>query len=314
MLFRNAARRCVPCVCGWMLVTDWLAGRRVRRGDINTDSGRRHSGLGIEGSLNYIERVYRDYLAYAQIERFHGRICEIGPGDNFGVALLALADGAEHVTTIDRFYSRRDPKHQEAIYRALVERYGLGDQFDGAPTEQSLRNVNYCAGQPAEEFFKEKPDAFDFIISRAVLEHLYDPLSALNDMASSLKRDGMLVHRVDMRDHGMFIDMHPLTFLTIPEPLYRRMVGNSGRPNRILLASYRNWLDNSGLEGDFKVTRLAGATDDMPPTDWNDIESSQKKAALAFVKSVRRKLATPFKDNSDEDLAVSGIVLRAWKR
>jgi len=296
-----------------MLLTDLRSGWRLRRGDIGTDSGRRHGDLDVARSVTYIEDVYCDYLTYAGIDRFSGTLCEIGPGDNFGVALLAMAGGAERVVAIDRFYSRRDDEHQNAIYCALAARHDLVDQFDGEPTEETLRHVEYHAGQPAEDFFRDRKGAFDFIISRAVLEHLYDPISALDDMADALKPGGMLVHRIDLRDHGMFENMHPLTFLTIPEQIYRRMVRNSGRPNRVLLSAYRDWLKRSGLDGDVRITRLAGIREQLPPTPWDGISPELRQDALEKVEAIRPSIAKSLQSNSDEDLCVSGIVLRAWK-
>jgi SAM-dependent methyltransferase len=176
-----------------------------------------------------------------------------------------------------------------------------------------LRHVEYHAGVPAEDFFRDRKDAFDFIISRAVLEHLYDPISALDDMADALKPGGMLVHRIDLRDHGMFENMHPLTFLTIPEQIYRRMVRNSGRPNRVLLSAYRDWLKRSGLDGDVRITRLAGVREQLAPTPWDGISPELRHDALQTVEAIRPRIAKSLQSNSGEDLCVSGIVLRAWK-
>ena len=96
------------------------------------------------------------------------------------------------------------------------------------------------------------PDVF------VVLEHLFDPIGALRDMAKSLKPGGCLIHRIDLRDHGMFLNHHPLTYLTINELIYRRMTSESGRPNRILIHRYREWLEESNLDGEIRITRLAG--------------------------------------------------------
>lgn len=310
---RMLVRRSVPLTCAWYLLDDWRAARRLRAGDIRTDSGRRHAGADLAASLSYIERVHADYLRYGGLERFSGRVAEIGPGDNFGVALLALGDGADEVHAIDRYRSRRDPERQRAIYAALAERRGLARLFDGAPAEETLRGVRYHAGEPAEVFFRRAGLAFDAIVSRAVLEHLYDPLGALDDMAAALRPGGRLIHRIDLRDHGMFAGMHPLTFLTVPEAFYRRMVEASGRPNRVLVPGYRDWLRRSGLVGSVRISRLAGVAEEFEPAPWDEFDPVLRRRAEAAVAEIRPRLDRRFRTLPTEDLAAAGCVVVARK-
>lgn len=314
MSLRALIKRSVALTCAYYAFDDWRARRRLAGGDLETRSGSRHATLDLDSSLAYIDRVYRDYLAYGAIQHFEGTVAEIGPGDNFGVALRILGDGAEAVHAIDRWVSRRDPEAQRRIYEAMSERWALGRLFDGAPAEDTIRGLVYRAGQPAETFFRTSGQRFDAIISRAVLEHLYDPLGALDDMAAALRPGGIMIHRIDLRDHGMFASHHPLTFLTIGEPLYGRMTRGAGRPNRVLMPAYRAWLARSGLEGTLRVSRLAGVVDEVSPASWEQLDESLRQRALDCVGAVRGRLAKRFKAMADEDLAVSGCVLVAHKR
>jgi SAM-dependent methyltransferase len=241
-------------------------------------------------------------------------VAEIGPGDNFGLALRLLGNGAETVHAIDRYASERDPQRQATIYRALAERHGLAHLFGEPPGERNLRGLAYHSGIPAERFFRDSGLGFDAILSRAVMEHLYDPLGALDDMAAALRPGGVMVHRVDMRDHGMFAGRHPLTFLTIPSPVYRRMTRASGRPNRVLLPAWRDWLERAGLPGTLRVTRLAGVDGEIAPSAWDDVPQALREAALDTVREIRPRLARRFAERDDRDLAVSGCVLVAEKR
>lgn len=314
MPFRDLVKSSKALTCLYYVVDDIRAGRRLRRGDIATDSGRRHSSQRIDESLSYIRSVYSDYLSYARIDRMAGRVCEIGPGDNFGVALMALGYGAREVVAIDRFYSRRDEEYQRHLYERLVHETGWRDLFDGPIAEESIRGLDYRPGEPAETFFRDQQGSFDFIVSRAVLEHLYDPLGALRDMERSLAPGGTLIHRVDLRDHGMFANLHPLTFLTVGDPLYRRMTRNAGRPNRVLLHRYRDWLARSSLDGEILITRLAGVTQEVGPAEWDALHRRDRDLAVECVRQVRSGLAPEFAALPDECLAVSGLVLVARKR
>lgn len=297
--------------CAYYVVNDVRAGRRLRRGDISTESGRRHASRQIEDSLTYIRRIYSDYLSYGGISNFSGRVCEIGPGDNFGLALMVLGHGANSVVAIDRFYSRRDADYQRLLYQRLVDEHDWGRLFDGQVAEETIRDLDYRPGQAAETFFQSVQGSFDFIISRAVFEHLYDPVRALGDMERSLRPGGMLIHRVDLRDHGMFDGHHPLTFLTVGDGLYRRMTQYSGRPNRVLFPEYRNWLTRSGLNGDIVVTRLAGIEGEIDPAPWSVLDNSVRRRAIEAVNRIRPNLVPRFASLPDEDLAVAGIVLVA---
>ena len=310
-LARRAVRRSTALTCAWYLVDDWRAARRIARGDFSTRSGARHKALSLAESLAYIDSIHRDYLAYAGRDRFAGAIAEIGPGDNFGLAMRLLGDGADTVHAIDRYASERDADQQAAIYRALAEKHGLGALFDGAPGEGNLRGLRYHPGRPAETFFADSGLRIDAILSRAVLKHLYDPIGALDDMAAALNPGGILVHRIDLRDHGMFDGRHPLTFLTVPDTIYGAMTRASGRPNRISLPAWRDWLKRSGLRGTLRITRLAGVPGEIAPASWDEIDETTRETALAKVRTIRRKLAAGPAALDDRDLAVAGCVLVA---
>ena len=312
MGLRRRVKRSVILTCLYYLADDWCARSRLVRGKLATRSGTRHATLSLDESLDYIEWVYRGYLAYGGIEGFSGCVAEVGPGDNFGVALRMLGAGAEHVHTIDRYRSVRDNVRETLVYRALAERHGFGGLLtDAGDGRIGIRGLTAHAGAPAETFFRSSGHRFDYIVSRAVLEHLYDPLAALDDMAAALTPGGRLIHRIYFRDHGMFAGHHPLTFLTIPDALYRAMTRGSGRPNRLLLPTWRDWLDRSPLTGSLKITRLVGVDGDMDPAEWDDIDPAARRTALATVRAIRPRLAPSLTPFTDRDLAVSGCVLVA---
>lgn len=310
----SIVRRSVVASCAYFVVSDWQAGRRVRRGDIKTRSGTRHVHGDLETSLRYVDRVFEDYKQYGRIDKFGGRICEIGPGDNFGVGLRCLGDGASEVVAIDRFYPERDLQYQRQIYGALAERHNLWSFFEGTPDEATLKRVSYRPGTPAEDYFAQDCGSFDYIISRAVFEHLSDPMRSLSQMYDHLAPGGTMIHRIDLRDHGLFPYHHPLTFLTVPGVVYPKMVSNTGKPNRALAHRYRSWLASTDCTGSVQVSRLVGEPTEYDPADWEDLPADAKARALSRVSQVRARLAREFGSVGDEDLATSGIVLVARKR
>lgn len=302
------------------LVDDFFAGKRMAAGKIETITGSKHQTLALEQSIDYIEEVFSDYKQYGGIEKFYGVAAEVGPGDNAGVSLLMRRDGCSRVDLIDRYYSKRNIEQQAKIYAALDKKYSLdsfktGRQWD----ERMLSGIDWKIGQPAEDYFQklalEKGQIYDFIVSRSVLEHLYNPIAALRSMVDCLNPGGQMIHKVDFRDHGMYsLQHHELTFLELPTFLYPFLVKNSGRPNRILVHHYYSLLEEmktGNLIKDYLVlvTQLVNVGDIIPHVTFDKIEENKRKQAINFVEKYRQKFADEFKNIDNDYLCISGIFI-----
>jgi SAM-dependent methyltransferase len=306
---KQLAKRSKWLVIAVTIVKDAQARRAARRGVPPSTSGATHETFSLEQSLAYIDSVFEDYVRYGQLEAdLEGRrILELGPGDNYGVALRFLARGAERVVCVDRFASRRDDAQQSRIYEALHQRLGEADR----------RRLQTIEGVAVEEVGERlDPASFDVIVSRAVLEHLYDLDAAFAAMDRVLAPGGLMLHKVDFRDHGMFTDSggHPLTFLTVSERLYRLMSRYSGRPNRRLIDWYRSKLAALGYESRILITRMVGREDELTPhVDGIVIDPSRDGRTLELLSSIRPRLQPRFQGLDDADLAVAGIFIVARK-
>jgi SAM-dependent methyltransferase len=301
-----------------LAVTDLWTRVTLAAGDINSDSGTLHSRLTPAESVEYIERVFEDYKLYGRFDRFFGSVAEVGPGDSCGVALLCLQDGADRVDLVDRFYSQRNTHDQAAIYRALSDVHdGVGCMLSKANLEdettfQRLQR-HYGAAAAAEAFFSRNR-SFDFIVSRAVLEHLYDPLAAIQFMISALNPGGRMLHKVDLRDHLMYsFAHHELKYLEVPSALYGLLTRGSGRPNRVLFHRYKQAFERADCNTELLVTRLAGVGDITPHVPYLQIDPRLRKEAVKFVASVRSNFAHEFRAVSSEDLSVTGVFIVSQK-
>jgi SAM-dependent methyltransferase len=238
-----------------------------------------------ESRQAYAERAIRLYKSWLGIERFYGKVAEVGPGEVLETALMIAAEGCD-VHVVDRFSyaanSNADPV-------SLIHHHNV----------------------PAEEFFLENRD-FDFIVSCAVMEHLYDPLAALRAMAAALKPGGAMVHIVDCSDHGRFSDsMHDLSFLRISPALYYPIKVNSGL-NRVRLSAYVSVMKEIGAEYKILITHLTGVSEDIEPVaPFSEIPPDLVERSRANVAAIRNRLAQPFRSMSDLDLMVKGFVLIA---
>lgn len=307
------------------ILDDLLKGMRLLSGNISTNSGAIHSKFSLKESINYIEEVFKDYKQYGSIDTFYGKVAEVGPGDNTGIALLMRKDGCEEVDLIDRFLSYRETERQKKIYKALAQKHSLENlkktkQWD----ENQLNGITWKVGQAAETYFRDcyqqEEKLYDFIVSRAVLEHLYNPLLAIELMVNCLKPGGIILHKIDFRDHGMFTPHnHELKFLEIPGYIYPWMVSNSGRPNRILVHKYRDCLEKLKSRNmiDYKilVTHLVNEEKEViPHVEYKKIDQQRRKNAIEFVESKRQYFAPKFKNIDSQDLSISGIFLKVTKK
>ena len=286
----------------------------------------RYSNLTISGShkdfdanaaVNYATSVFQNFHTYASKDRFHGRVAEIGPGDSSAFGLLCLADGCEQVDLVDRYYSARDNVLQREVNRAVVERHPtlrahlLDEQFSDSSFAGLTRR--YGPEAAAEVYFEQNRD-YDFILSCAVFEHLYDPLKALRSTALALKPGGMMLHQVDCRDHGIFSQrFHELKFLELSEPLFWPLrVG--GNPNRVRVGEYIKTLDALPVQYEIFVSELAGTKHSIPlGTKLGSLPKPAVDESRAYVESIRGRLAEPFRSMQDRDLMVSGFCLVATR-
>ena len=251
--------------------------------------------------VDYFQACFEDYFEKLGIPK-HGiesylsgkQLLEYGPGDIPGVALLMVAYGAERVTCVDRFALVSMTQKNADI---LMELLGRLDGDARARASQCFRQP----GQPISGFNPERiqyliqPSGLselngkvDLIFSRAVLEHVNDLDATFDDMARALQPDGIALHQVDLKSHGLH-RRNPLDFLTWSPVLWSWMHSNKGVPNRWRVNKYRDTMHRSGL-----------ATILIQPTELAD---------KSTIDEVRPYLASPFKPLSDDDLSWLGFWL-----
>lgn len=326
-LVKRLARRSKTAIIIYKIFDNRRLRKRVESGDIETIHGSTHSSQSLSDSLAYIEKQFADYCDYAQLSPEHirdNRVLELGPGDNLGVALKFLAAGAASVVCLDRFYSKRNVEHEKEIYQALRNRLSSDEQirFDQAISlsdeiQFNPERMQIIHGGSLETFadkLAQDYEAFHLILSCAVLEEIYDPDPTFAAMARLLAPGGCLVHKIDLSDYGMFRNqgMHPLTFLTISEAVYKRMASDSGLPNRKRLGYYVEKMKEFGYRANFFVTSVLPIGRLEPAPEYVsgkfDLDSNRR-----VVDEIRSRLANEFKSMDEAQLLIDGVLMVAKK-
>ena len=251
--------------------------------------------------MNAINHTFENYTQYARLspERLNGaRVLEIGPGNNVGVALRFVAEGASRVVALDRFVRFQDTPFHRRLYLALR------DQLDADKrrrVNEAIRldgplGLERIAAAPRRQKTIEETDAlfpphsFDLIVSNAVIEEIYDTDAAFRAMDRLLEPGGQMMHAIDLRDYGMFTKhgFHPLEFLTVPDAIYRYMSESVGQPNRRLVDYYRTTMASLGYSSTIHITWIVGAPQRMAAsrtTLRKGVDYSDER--LALIREIR---------------------------
>src|SRR5882762_978391 len=325
---KRLAKKSKSLIIAFKIYQNWRLKRQFASGEIETDHGSTHRKKSLDESLSYIDEQFVDYLTYGDVtfEQLRGKkILELGFGDNVGVALRFLAAGAARVVCVDKFYSRRDVAHEREVYAALRARLSNDEKqrfdeaivlVDGITFNASrLSCLNGLELETAAARLLKQEERFDIIVSRAVIEEIYEPDKVFAAADKLLAPGGLMLHKIDLRDYGIFTEsgLHPLTFLTIPESVYRLMATDSGIPNRKLLSYYRGQMAELGYEAKFFVTEVVGHGPIIPHQEVSQLNGEYSKLALPVINAIRPRLAREFRELSDGELMVCGLFMVARK-
>jgi hypothetical protein len=196
-------------------------------------------------------------------------ICEIGPGDFLTSGLAILAAGATSYMAVDRFagdYGSPEGKEWYAGVQAAWPRI-----YPDLPWPAWLDANRFPEGYPDRVMtsgvrIESAMDigSFDVVCSFQVGEHVSDIREFAHSIAMLLNSGGVSIHRIDFGPHGIWRSYQdPLTFLRIPEPLWRAMGSARGAPNRRRVHEMEDAFRTAGLSVELtEVERYpASATD-----------------------------------------------------
>jgi SAM-dependent methyltransferase len=186
-------------------------------------------------------------------------ICEIGPGDFLTSGMAMLAAGAASYLAIDRFIGDYSCLAGREWYAAIQESWPR--IYPELPWPGWLNSGRFPKGYPervmtcgASVESAAGIGTFDIVCSFQVGEHVSDVAEFAYSTARLLRPGGVAVHRIDFGPHGAWrAYKDPLTFLRVPEPIWRAMGSARGTPNRRRVHELENAFRAAGL-----AVRLSG--------------------------------------------------------
>lgn len=322
-LFRTRAG-----VIAWNVLANQRNRFRLKAGDPVLLKEEAHTAEAAAEKAGYLLHMWREieqWLGPRGIRLEGARVLELGPGDNLGTLLCALAHGAAGAMGVDKFAPVRPPRFEALTYAALRERL---PEPARARLDRVLRLENghhvldpavlqELSDCPAEDCARRLPaGSFDLVLSRSVLEYVQDLDQAFAGLRTLLAPGGWMIHKVDARDDGLFSrhGHHPLSFLTVSHAAYHAMTSHTYRPRRARLADYRDLLKRQGWRAELRVCRVLGQDRELPaPVDALVLGRDYGADELRLLREIRPRLHPHFAAMADADLLATGFFVIARK-
>jgi len=214
------------------------------------------TGDQISEDIDYAIKIADSYLSDLKNNNLDisGKdVLELGPGINFGSAIILLWNGAKTVTVMDKYISKFTPSYHGQFYENLLKKYSQIHynenkntyiDYNLAVSSSKLNILEISLEDSGHVEFR-----FDYVFSCAVLEHLNNPPIAINNLYNLMKDKSFGSHQIDFRDHRDFskpleyLKLEELEFLHLFESVHGEC-GNRLRSNQWIDLFNRYFLNN----------------------------------------------------------------------
>jgi len=210
--------------------------------------------------VNYAINVAQSYIDDLKNNgiNINGKdVLELGPGINFGSALILLWNGANTVTVMDKYISKYVNGYHDNFYAELISQYLIRNiiKSDHSLIEYltAVKNSKLLIIEKSLEESQSLEERYDIVFSCAVLEHLSNPKKALKNLRYLLKNESFGSHQIDLRDHRDF--SKPLEYLKLDElEFFDLFVTVHGECGNRLRANQWLYLFNETFSNQAKLT------------------------------------------------------------
>jgi hypothetical protein len=244
-----------------------------------------------------LARGHLDTMRRAGIDPRGQSILELGPGKNFGAAVLLACSGAK-VTVADPYLSPWVDGYHHLFFQYLADHW----QGDTTVIETLRKAGSFDAiirrlDQPAERLEGIADASIDVVFSTSVLEHVLD-LTQVAQALNRVSRPGARhFHSIDLKDHqgyGKSLD-HLLLSRQAYDDSNRQVQGQRGCQSRG--SDFRKAFDGNG----FEITEAI-------PSEIRD------EAYFQDILARLRASASPYAQWPEDDLRVVEITFHLRRR
>ena len=231
---------------------------------------------------------------------------------------------ARSVTCIDGFVPKHNDEHNARLYGTIYDSFTDEEKDrvrdivtrhrDGTVTLGGARLISRYGVPVDVDQAPLESGRYDIIVSRAVLEHFADLDTGWRTMVRCLSPSGEMWHKVDFRCHKLFGELHPLYFLTIPEPVWNLISRPDPTLNRRRLPSYRELAARDFQQCRIFISHILEEAEILPHVEKLVPGQHYLPRHVESIQELRPRLQPPFSSYSDEDLLVNGIFLIARGR
>ena len=223
------------------------------------------------------------------------QIVELGPGNSIALALNCLCNGAQKYQMVDK-YPRifKNDKQKESILEQIAYfenkySHNLNDFVNKITLKFNQEKLTYVKNS-VEDLRTISSDSIDLILSISVFEHVKDVETSFQEMNRILKMDGVMYHKIDLRDHYNFDN--PFKFLKYSDFLWNNFLTKEGfsYTNRLRVDDFEDVLAKHG----FEIVEL-------------------DKVIFEGVLPDKCRLNGRFRNKDDDDLQVIGMTILAKK-
>ncbi len=185
-------------------------------------------------------------------------ICEVGCSDCFALASLLIGQGAAQVALVEPSAPALDRRQVSILESIRQSGFPLDPSILQGSAEIRLDDRRVAYHRSLMEVLPVE-NAYDYLFSISVLEHVEDLAGFQRACARALKPRGRMFHLVDLSGHGELEDpVPPLDFQTYPDWLYDLMFPPFHRATRLFLSEYLEGIRRAGMVLDeTKVSRRA---------------------------------------------------------
>ena len=164
-------------------------------------------------------------------------VLEIGPGKSLSACYyLATYGRCKKVYAYDPF----------CVVDKEIDNKILKDYFTRENPDEIVQFLD-------EEGLAGLDEKVDYIVSNAVLEHVWDIDALFKNLGKISHENTVMFHHIDFANHNKFANSGELFFLGFSDRVWRLMAGRIGHPNRMMIRDFERLFRDAGFS--FEIIR-----------------------------------------------------------